>query len=111
MTLINLFPSWRVKVDGNVWRFANASSIARDTLSLSPLNFDMIVTGYRLIIVPPGPRPVGRPFLVSFPLLFFSSLPGVLASSVLFVVGTRNVVGAFLLLVPFARCHGYNSLP
>ena len=87
MTLINRFPSRRVKVDGNVWRFANASSIAWDALSLSPLNFDMVVTGYHLIIVPSGPLPVGRPCLVSLPLLFFSSLPGVLASSVLFVVG------------------------
>ena len=74
MTLINRFPSWRVKVDENFWSFANASSIARDALSLSPLNFDMVVTGYRLIIVPSGPRPVGRPCLVSLPLLFFSSL-------------------------------------
>ena len=71
MTLINRSPSQRVKVDGNFWRFANASSIARDTLSLSLLNFDMVVTGYRLIIVPSGPRPVGRPCLVSLPLLFF----------------------------------------
>ena len=73
-TLINLFPSRRVKFDGKVWRFANASSIARDALSLSPLNFDMVVTGYCLIIVPPGPLPVGRPCLVSLPLLFFLSL-------------------------------------
>ena len=72
MTLINRFPSWRVKVDGNVWRFANASSIAWDALSLSPFNFDMVVTGYRLIIVPSGPIPVGRPCLVFLPLLFFS---------------------------------------
>ena len=54
MTLINRFPSRRVKIDGNVWRFYNASSIAWDDLSLSPLNFDMVVTGYCLIIVPSG---------------------------------------------------------
>ena len=86
MTLINRFPSRRVKVDGNVWRFANASSIARDALSLSPLNFDMVVTGYRLIIVPSGPRPVGRPCLVSLPLLLFLSL-----------MPRLRVVGSFLL--------------
>ena len=85
MTLIHLFPSWRVKVDENFWSFANASSIARDALSLSPLNFDMVVTGYRLIIVPSGPRPVGRPCLVSLPLLFFSLL-----------MPHLRVVGAFL---------------
>ena len=86
MTLINRFPSRRVKVDGNVWRFANASSIAPYALSLSPLNFDMVVTGYRLIIVPSGPRPVGRPCLVSLPLLFF-----------LLLVPRLRVVGAFIL--------------
>ena len=87
MTLINRFPSRRVKVDGIVWRFANTSSIAWDALSLSPLNFDMVVTGYPLIIVPSGPpRLVGRPCLVSLPLLFFSSL-----------VPRLRVVGAFLL--------------
>ena len=54
ITLINCFPSRRVKVDGNVWRFDNASSIARNALSLSPFNFDMLVTGYCLIIVRRG---------------------------------------------------------
>ena len=71
MTLINHFPSRRMKVDGNVWRFANTSSIDRDALSLSPLNFDMLAIGYRLIIVLSGPRPVGCPCLVSLPLLLF----------------------------------------
>ena len=85
MTLINRLPSRRVKVDGNVWRFANTSTIAWDDLSLSPLNFDMVVTGYRLIIVPSGHRPVGRPCLVSLPLLFFSLL-----------VPRLRVVGVFL---------------
>ena len=74
MTLINRLPSWRVKVDGNVWRFDNASLIAWDALSLSPLNFDMVVTGYCLIIVLSGTRPVGRPCLVSLLLMLFSSL-------------------------------------
>ena len=85
MTLINRFPSQRVKVDGNVWRFSNASVIARDALSLSPLNFDMVVTEYCVIIVSSGPRPVGRPCLVSLPLLLFSLL-----------VPHLRVVGAFI---------------
>ena len=75
-----------MKVDGNVWSFANASSISRDALSLSPLNFDMVVTGYCLIIVPSGPHPFGRHCLVSLPLLFFSLL-----------VSRLRVVRAFLL--------------
>ena len=73
------------EVDGNIWRFANASSIYRDALSLSQLNFDMVVTGYRIIIIPSGPRPVGRPCLVSLPLLLFSLL-----------VPRLGVVGEFL---------------
>ena len=108
MTLIHISPSRRVKVDGNVWRFANASSIAWDALSLSLLNFDMLVTGYCLIIVPSGPRPVGRPCLVSLPLLFFRCWCHVSFTWYRFreagvTVTCRSSVGRAIL--PFAEGH------